>query len=161
MNYLSSANFKFDIKRLPNVSFFAQECEIPSLEIGSVTIGTPLVDYPIIGDKINFSPFELKFIVDENLNNYNEIFNWIVGMGFPKDHSQYTRYRNFPNDSSMYSDATLAILKNSLSYNKSIRFMDMFPVSLSQINLSSLLRENEPVICSATFLYSLFEFKAD
>jgi hypothetical protein len=36
------------------------------------------------GDKILFEDFSLRFLVDENLENYMEIHNWIRGLGFPE-----------------------------------------------------------------------------
>ena len=32
----------------------------------------------------------MSFMVDENLENYREIHGWLVGLGFPTKHSEYS-----------------------------------------------------------------------
>ena len=41
------------------------------------------------GDKVTYSSLDVSFLVDENLNNYKEIHDWITGLGFPQDHKQF------------------------------------------------------------------------
>ena len=41
-------------------------------------------DLPIPGDKMEFEDLNVRFLVDENLENYMEIQNWMRGLGFPE-----------------------------------------------------------------------------
>ena len=41
------------------------------------------------GDKVTYQTLDVSFLVDENLNNYKEIHDWIIGLGFPQDHKQF------------------------------------------------------------------------
>ena len=36
-----------------------------------------------------FQDFTLRFMVDENLENYMKIHNWLTGLGFPESPQQF------------------------------------------------------------------------
>jgi hypothetical protein len=63
---------------------FQNSANIPGINLGIVVQPTYLKDIDTPGDKISFSDFTLRFLVDENLENYMEIQNWIRGLGFPR-----------------------------------------------------------------------------
>ena len=81
-NFLSPTGFKFVLNRAPKVSFFGNEANIPDLNLGIAEQPTYLKDIPLPGDKVTFGDFNLRFLVDENLENYNEISNWIRSVGY-------------------------------------------------------------------------------
>ena len=64
-----------------HISFF----DGSDLSLGEAVIPTPYKDIPIMGDKITFGNLDVSFIVDEHLENYVSIHNWLIGIGFPKD----------------------------------------------------------------------------
>ena len=43
-----------------------------------------LKNIPIPGEKLSYNDFVLKFIVDESLENYLLVHNWMRGFGFPE-----------------------------------------------------------------------------
>ena len=69
-NFLSPTGFKFILNRAPKVSFFGNEANIPALNLGVAEQPTYLKDIPLPGDKVTFDDFNLRFLVDENLENY-------------------------------------------------------------------------------------------
>ncbi len=83
-NYLSPGGFKFLLDRAPKVSFLCKTASIPEISIGVVERPTPFVRIPQEGN-IQYGTLSLDFLVDEDLNNYLEIHNWIRGMGVPED----------------------------------------------------------------------------
>jgi hypothetical protein len=82
-NFLSPTGFKFSLKRAPKVSFFCNSANIPDLNLGIAIQPTYLKDIDTPGDKIVFGDFSLRFLVDEDLENYMEVQNWIRGLGYP------------------------------------------------------------------------------
>ena len=46
---------------------------------------------------MNFEDFKLRFLVDEDLENYMEIHNWMTGLGFPYSLEQYKELRDNSN----------------------------------------------------------------
>jgi hypothetical protein len=47
----------------------------------------------------------VSFIIDEDLLNWRELYDWMVGLTFPERHSQYKTQK----DNFIYSDATLIL----------------------------------------------------
>ena len=88
-DYASPIQFRFKCTKLPLVEFFVQSANIPGISLGSAQQNTPLIDVPLPGDKVTFSSLDMSFLVDENLNNFKEIHDWILGLGFPDNHTQF------------------------------------------------------------------------
>ena len=89
-NFLQPTGFKFTLNRSPKTSFFCQSANIPGMTLGVAAQPTYLRDIPTPGDKIEFEDLNLRFLVDENLENYMEIYTWIRGLGF-QSRQKYTR----------------------------------------------------------------------
>ena len=83
-NFLSPTGFKFIMDKAPKVSFFGNQLNLPQMTLGVAEQPTYLRDIPLPGDKIQFEDFSLRFLVDENFDNYMEIFNWIRALGYPE-----------------------------------------------------------------------------
>ena len=81
------------INQLPKVQFFTTAANIPDISLGEAVIPTPFKDIPIMGDKITFGNLDVSFIVDEYLENYITIHNWLIGIGFPKNRTQFSSFR--------------------------------------------------------------------
>ena len=82
-NFLNPTGFKFILNRAPKVTFFSNQANIPGLNLGTAEQATYLTDIPQPGDKLQFQDLNLRFLVDEDLENYLEIQHWLRGLGFP------------------------------------------------------------------------------
>ena len=74
-NFLSPTGFRFTLVKAPKVSFFSNTAQIPGISITPAEQPTYLKDIPQPGDKMDFQDFTLRFLVDENLENYMQIQN--------------------------------------------------------------------------------------
>src|SRR6056300_1396257 len=143
-NFLSPTGFKFLLKRSPQVAFFCNQANIPSMDMGTATQATYLRDLDIPGDKVQFGDLTIRFLVDEDLGNYMEIQKWIRGLGYPNSEQDIVNLQKlgpgdiggkFANEGlNVYSDATLQILNNNLVPKLQVFFRDVFPVSLMTLN---------------------------
>ena len=112
LNYFIPTGFKFMIDKIPNVNFFCQSCNLPGLSAGQFLQVTPLRDMPIAGDKVQMNELRVRFVIDEELQNWLEIYNWIKTITFPDNQEQYKQ-------ENVYSDGMLTLLtsnKNCLLY---------------------------------------------
>ena len=181
IDYSAPTQFRFSILQLPKVQFFTTACNIPGINMGEALFPTPFKDIPVLPDKVTFENLELTFLVDENLENYQELHKWIRAIGFPKDRQQFKSFREdntdrFPTaetraktasdsvkprtpDSAMYSDATLTILSNKNNPVLNIAFENVYPVSLSGLNYTNDATDTEYMTAQATFQYQLFNFE--
>ena len=159
--FLSPLGFNFMIKKLPNTNYFVQSVNVPSVQATDVVVPTPFTNIPTIGDRLNYSEFQLSFKVDEDMTNYIELYDWLLQLHFPEDFAQskniYQKQNNvdFLADGP-YSDATLTILNSAMNPNKEVIFEDCYPIALSDLQFSTTAASVDYIECQATFRYRMF-----
>ena len=175
MDYASPVQFRFKIAKLPQVEFFIQTVNLPGISIGEATVPTPLYDYPVPGDEISYQSLDISFLVDENLNNYKELHDWLSGLGFGKTHQQFADMRatgtdRFPGtaastaasgtatpgplpEGSIYSDATLTILNSKNIAKTEVRFQNVFPTSIGSLSYDVKAADVDYLQVQASFSY--------
>lgn len=159
-NYLSQLSFAFNIHKLPNVNFFVQEANLPGFSIPDVYHPNPFVDIPYHGDRISFDPFEIAFVIDEDLMNYREIFEWMNGYAFPDNYEQYKKLHDqgqqLGSGQGLFSDASLLVGTNLKNPNIEVVFKDCFPVSLSGFIFDTTSEDVNYISCRVQFKYTSF-----
>ena len=181
LDYASPTQFKFTINQLPKVEFFTVSANIPDITLSDVVIPTPFKPIPVLGQNLTYGNLSLTFIVDEFLENYRELHEWLIGIGFPKSRKQFTEFRsNTSNtgsttatpkvdmgavgktvsDASMFSDATLTVLSNKNNPIVEARFKDMYPVSLGALEFNQQSTDVEYMTVQADFTYQIYEIHA-
>ena len=163
-NFLSPTGFKFLLKRSPKVAFFCNQANIPDLNLGIANQPTYLKDIDTPGDKITFGDLNLRFLVDENLENYMEIQNWIRGLGYPESVQEFRdlshqgiiqgRYAN--DRQNIYSDGTLQILSSSLVSKFQVFFKDLFPYSLQTLTFDATDTDIQYFTADVSFKYTIY-----
>lgn len=164
LNPLSPNGYLFTLSRLSSLSYFCQEVSLPSVTLPEAIQMSPLSKIPIAGDQIEFDTLRVQFLIDEKMENYKAIHNWIIGLGFPEDYEQYTTTignTDIPGLSEVLkssSDATLIILGNNNKPIQAIQFADCIPQSLESITFTSTNQDVQYLIGSATFTYTYYKF---
>ena len=180
LDYASPIQFRFKMTKIPKVEFFVQTANIPGINLGTAVVPSPLYDYPVPGDKIQYQTLDLSFLVDENLNNYKELHDWISGLGFPKNHTQFadlqaTGADRFPGSTASsvatgskrtpaplaeggtYSDATLTVLNSKNIAKTEIRFENLYPTSLGSLNYDVRATDVDYINASVSFNYMNYD----
>ena len=176
LDYASPIQFRFKMTKIPKVEFFVHTANIPGISLGTATVPSPLYDYPVPGDKINYQSLDISFLVDENLNNYKELHDWISGLGFPSNHQQFadlqaTGADRFPGSTAssvamgskrtpaplaeggIYSDATLTVLNSKNIAKTEIRFKNVYPTSLGSLSYDIKASDVDYLQVQASFNY--------
>ena len=178
-DYASPIQFRFKCTKLPTVEFFVQSANIPGISLGSATQTNPLYDIPLPGDKITYAALDMSFLVDENLNNYKEIHDWILGLGFPSNNQQFQDLQSagsdrFPgssrstaatgtstpqplNEGGIYSDAILTVLNSKNIAKTEIRFQNVYPTSLGGLNYDVRQTDVDYLNASVSFNYMNYD----
>jgi hypothetical protein len=178
LDYASPTQFRFGIHQLPKVEFFTVSANLPGISAGTATYATPFKDIPTMGEKLEYENLTINFIVDEYLENYITLHNWMVGIGFPEKRAQFRAFRDVTSktpaaggtptvdiigsataDKSMYSDAFLQILSNKNNPIVEVNFENVFPISLSALDFTQTATDVEYMIASAEFAYQIYEIK--
>ena len=165
-NYLSPLGFKLIISKIPKVDFLCQAANIPSISMGTAVQPTYLKDIPVPGDKPVYDDLTVRFIIDENMENYLSLNKWITGLGYPESLKQYQQLADVgpslaTQDNSNprwfeFSDATLQILSSNYQPNINVNFRGCFPVAVSTLEFDSSQRDYSYFTCEATFKYDYY-----
>jgi len=160
-NFLSPIGFEFSLAKEPKVSFFCNSARIPEISLATAVQPAYLKDIDIPGEKITYGDFSLRFLVDENLENYMAIHNWITGLGFPETTTQYkeltTNGEGIRDPKEAFSDGTLRILNSNYRSVAQIRFLDLFPVSLTPLEFQATDTDINYFTSDATFKYTIYK----
>ena len=166
-NFLSPLGYKFVLNRAPKVAFFANSANIPGIELGTTEQPNYLRKIPVPGDIMQFDDLTLRFMIDENLENYMEIQNWMRGLGFPESLREIYNLQNqediakfypdsFKSEMNIYSDGTLFVLTNTEVNNFKVRFKGLFPYSLTTIQFDSTPEDIQYVSAEVKFKYMMY-----
>ena len=181
LDYASPTQFKFSIIKLPKVEFFVTDINLPGIELTSLTQNTTLKQIPIPGNDLQYDPLSLSFMVDENFENYQEIHGWLVGLGYPRDNSEFRNLAQsandrFPNSSQSvsteigkvkykaaqaggtYSDATLTTLTSKNNSQLEVRFRDIYPTKLSGLTFTQQAGDIQYLTATVDFNYLVYDF---
>jgi len=163
-NFLSPTGFRFILNRSPKVAFFGNSVNIPSMTLGVAIQSNYLKDLETPGDKILFEDFSLRFLVDENLENYMEIYDWMRGLGYPESLQEIYDFQTSnprmqqPDKSQMnlYSDGTLQILTSKENPNFKVVFKDLWPYSLSTLQFDATSEDIQYFTADVSFKYTIY-----
>jgi len=169
LNYLRPNTFKFQVHNLPNVSFFCQSANIPAINMSVAEGPTPLHDLPYPGEKVRFGELNIRFLIQEKMANYTELFNWLVALGNPEKTEQYTNYvesqaYRYPGsnnkkkiENALMSDVSLFVLSSDNNPTIEIKFRDAFPTSLSGLDFDTSSGDTSYFQGLASFAYRQYE----
>ena len=178
LDYASPTQFRMAINQLPKVEFFITACNLPGINLVEAVFPTPLKQIPIQGDELTFENLSVSFLVDENLQNYKELHDWLIGIGFPQSRQQFKNFRsqtaNRPGAtrgnsqdigdvqpatpiSPMFSDGTLTILSNKNNPVVEVRFEELSPVALGALAFDQEATDVQYLKATADFNYKYYE----
>jgi len=159
-NFLSPIGFKFSLVKYPKVSFFCNSSRIPEINLGLANQPSYLKNLDIPGDIITYGDLTLRFLVDENLENYMAIHNWITGLGFPETPQQFkdqtTNADGIRNLNEQFSDGNLSVLNSNYKPVANVKFKDLFPIALSSLEFDASSTDVQYFTAEATFKYTVY-----
>ena len=167
-NYMSPLGFKLILTKTPKVDFLCQSANIPSISMGTAIQPSYLKDIPVPGDKVLYDDLNVRFLVDEKMENYLAIHKWITGLGYPESLGQYNQLKTDDKRTDrrvsdaadplyfQYSDATLQVLNSNYKPSVLINFKDAFPISLSTLDFDVTTRDYNYFTAEVTFKYTIY-----
>lgn len=146
MNILTNVQFKLDIHNLPNVTYYVQTASLPAVTLEGGQLPGMRRDVPVPGQKLEFDPLNITFLIDQNLKNYEELYYWMVRIGVED---------NFKD---MVSDLSLHFLTGQMNVTRTIKFIGVWPMTLTEVAVQSDDPDAVQVVGSAVFNYQYFTF---
>ena len=150
-SYLQPISFQFQCPRTPTLNYFAQSVSIPSIDCAAALQPTALVSSPLPGQDFTYNPLTVSFIVDENMNNWLEVYNWMIST------KATDRFDRVSAPADQFSDASILIMNNKMKAIRRIEFYRIFPTNLTEIPFDSASTDPSPILATATFAYTFYE----
>ena len=129
---------------------------------------TYLKDLDIPGGKLQYGDLSLRFIVDEDMENYMAIQNWLTGLGFPETTQQYRDLLTDENDVTQpldpkkaFSDGSLYILNSDFNTTAIVKFKDLFPIYLTSLVFDSTQTDIQYFTAEVTFKYTIYNINVN
>lgn len=175
-NFLQPGGFSFQVNRAPKISYFGKTVTIPALNMGVTEQPNYLRPIPMPGEIIDFEDLTFSFLVDEDLENYIEIQNWIRGIGFPESLNEIYKWQNedktsnpsstknlskdsYKYELNLYSDATMMILDSMQRPNFKVVYENVFPTRLSTLEFDATQTDLQYFTAQVSFKYTIYNIE--
>ena len=149
---LGQANrFSFYFSNLPNITYTLTEVGLPGISMSNPEVATPFKSVYYGADKAQFEDLSISFIVQEDMDNYFELHDWLRAISFPNSFADRV-------DINKYGEVGYGVLTINNSNNLPVYrlvFEDIIPASLSSLQLSA--SSSEEHIATASFQYTIFK----
>ena len=159
-NFLAPVGFKFTLAKYPKVDFFSNSARIPEISLGTAVQPSYLKDIDIPGEKLTYGDLTIRFLVDENMENYMAMHNWLKGIGFPETPQQFadqtTNVDGVRDPLEVFSDGSLHILNSNFQDVAIVKFNDLFPVSLTSLDFTASDTDINFFTAEAVFKYTVY-----
>ena len=162
-NMIYSDKYRMVFTQIPGVVLMGRNVNLPDISQDSFEIANANNYISVPSSKVRYGDMNLTFKVDEDLNNYNEIYKWIIGMGAPQNFEQFSSFQKGfrpneigKNNGFQYSsDATIVFLTNVFNPNVSVLFRNIRPTSLSGLDLTTV--STQTIEATVSFKFDYFE----
>jgi hypothetical protein len=161
---LNPNEFRVVLHSAPYLSFEIQTVSLPSISMQDASpTETPFTTVRIPGDHIEWDSLSVTFLVDQDLQGWIEMYNWIRGLGFPSTFDEYKAlqinnqlpFKNVWNKTT--SDISIFTSTAHRNSNLEFKFYDAYPTMISAPTLSTT-NEGQPVQTSkCMFSYTLYD----
>ena len=164
-NFLSGVAFKFNLAKFPKVDFFSNSAIIPVLNLELAQQASYLKNIAVPGERLTYGDFTLRFLVDENMENYKSVYDWLTGLGFPETTKEFADIikdsdgQTDPKEA--FCDGTLRILNSNYREVAKVKFNDLFPVSLTSLDFDATNTDVQFFTAEATFKYTLYKLSTN
>jgi hypothetical protein len=149
-NFLNPIGYLLKLDLFEGTDFFCQMANVPDINMPFTEVPTRFRSVPVIpGGGVSFGDFSVKFIVDEDLKNYNSIHDWIRRNGRADDD------KNTPQEPE-YSNAQLHIVTSQYNPAFVIDYRDIFPVALTGMQFDATMTDAEYITADVTFKHQQF-----
>lgn len=159
-NTMSATNHKFVLHK-PDTKVFNWNCQIftlPDISISTAkaTSSPKIGTFELAGTALNFEKLTVRFLMDENIEAWQEIYAWIKELvdGYA------------PQPTTLYgvaeSTASIHVLTNNhSSMGKIFTFHRLFPIRLGGIMFDTTVNTPETLTCDVTFMYDRYDLEID
>ena len=162
LNYLSNISFRLTMQDAPNLTWFCQAVNVPGVSIDAIDVQTPYLNIPHAGAKVTFEELSVRFIVDEHMKNWTEIYDRIIALGLAEGGENYRLLKaqsDLTHRGGTVSTLVLTVLTSAMNPQMEFHFYEAFPTSISALEFDSAAGDLEYFTATAGFRYTNYEIK--
>lgn len=157
VNLLQPTAFKLIIDRVnyKNLEFFCQSVILPSLT--AIPAELPyrrISQVPFAADKLTYGELTANVLVDENMNAYTELYNWMHRL---VELDEVTAGQRDTGKPPTYSDITVSILSSHNNVVRSIKYKNCVPTLLGDVSLEAAVGDVQGIVIPVSFRFTEFE----
>ena len=150
-NFLNPIGYLLKLEKFEGVDFFCQTANVPDITMPTTEVASPFRNLPIIpGGGVTFGDFSVRFIVDEDLINYNAVHTWIRDIGNADQMTRTTPKEN------ILTNGQLHIVTSQYNPAFIVEFRDIFPISLSGLQFDATMTDVEYITAEVVFKHQQF-----
>ena len=154
-NKLTGNRFQFILTRCPTVTYFCQRAIIPSVSFGtSLQSNSTGVTLKRPGTSFVYEDLQIGFVVDENMKNWLEIYDWMLDIGV-----NYKKEYDILTEKQKTCSAYLMVLNSKYEPIIAFKYKNVYPTYLGGVDFNSALTDAESSIVTSTFSYTHFEYE--
>lgn len=144
-NLLQPTKFTLTFPDLPDMVYFCQKANIPGAVVSEVPRQVPNIDLYTPGTRLAYGTFDVTYLVNENLSSWRVIHDWL------RDNTIDQKYKYEKRD------AILTVMSNMNNPKIRIKFINVFPISVGDMEFDSTLSAEEHVVTSASFRFDYYD----
>lgn len=155
-NYLSPTNFKItiDLANYRNLEYFVQSFNHPSVTIPSAELAYKRTNAFFAGDKLDYGELSVQILVDEDMEVYDELYNWAERLVNEEQINTQT-----DNCIGTFADITLNILSSKNNINRTIRYKECVLTNIGDLSFDVNAGGDSFITCNASFRFTTFEME--
>lgn len=167
IDFLRPNNFQLVINRIPNVTIACQKANLPEVYIVPAAQKTWDLDILYAGGQLMYGKLNINFMVDSKMNNYHALYKWLTesftGVGDSPIETLNDRVPDFryvieaSKQDEYMEDGSLLVMDSNSNVTARIDFLNLFPISIGELNFDLTSTDSNPVTCDATFAFMLFK----
>ena len=143
-----------DRENYPNLEFFATGINHPSVDAAPAELQYQKVSrINFVADKLNYGDLNVNLVLDENMNSYIEMHNWITRMVQEDYRDPLGRNSKLP---PIESDITIHVLSSHNNTLRKIKYIDCIPTTLGAVDFEAQNAEGY-ITYPISFRFNYFE----
>jgi hypothetical protein len=148
INSLQPSKYSVIFPEISDTIYFCQKINLPGVQVTELAHLTPNLDLYVPGTKMSYGTLDINFIVNEDISSWLQIHDWIRNI------TTEMRYRTLPK-----AQAILTIYSNQNNPRMRIKYYDIFPLSLGDIEFDTTTTNEEHLTANATFRFNYFDIE--
>jgi hypothetical protein len=156
-NLTNPTNFKFSLKRVPTLAYFCTGVSLPGWSNPTINISTGVPGgrntFKAKSETVTHGDATFKFLVNEDLSNYNSLVKWSKECAGLNDFNGVT-WRNW-----MSEEGYLLVLSNKKNPIFRITFRGLFPINVSELAYKTSETDTTPIVATVSMAFSYYTYE--